>query len=81
MQKQLDVIIRGLRSALQNAGIEEMLEIQSGAIRAVPETFDCDLYRFLEGDEATIKEYRGEYMSAYSWASMTEGYLEEHRPF
>ena len=81
MQKQLDVIIRGLRSALQNAGIEEMLEIQSGAIRAVPETFDCDLYRFLDGDENTVKEYRGEYMSAYSWASMTEAYLEEHRPF
>ena len=81
MQKQLDVIIRGLRSALQNAGIEEMLEIQSGVIRVVPETFDCDLYRFLNGDEATVKEYRGEYMSAYSWASMTEAYLEEHRPF
>lgn len=80
MQKQLDVIIRSLRSALQSAGIEDILEIQSGAIRAVPENYDCDLNRFLAGDEAAVKEYLGEYMSAYSWASMTEAYLEEHRP-
>ena len=37
---------------------------------------DCDLYRLLRGERDTIREYQGEYMSAYAWASATEGRIE-----
>ena len=37
---------------------------------------DCDLYRFLEGDVRAINSFTGQYMSAYSWAEFTVGYLE-----
>ena len=37
---------------------------------------DCDFYRFLEGDIRTINSFTGQYMSAYSWAEFTVGYLE-----
>lgn len=77
MQKQFDVIVRSMKDALQKAGIEDILEIHGGSMRICPEMLDCDLYRFLAGDPDAENAYRGEYMSAYPWAGMTEGYLEE----
>lgn len=74
-QKQLDVYIRSLRDTLTEYGIERIFEMKGGKLRVVPEEFDCDVYRFFAGDPDTINSYRGEYMSAYSWASITEGRL------
>lgn len=76
MQKQMDVVIRSLRSTLEEAGVGEIFEIQSGWMRILPERMDSDLFRFLDGNRDAIQEYRGEYMSAYSWASQTEAYLD-----
>ena len=76
MQKQMDVVVRSLRNTLEEAEISEIFEIKSGWMRIVPEHMESDLYRFLDGDADTMNEYRGEYMSAYSWASQTEGYLD-----
>lgn len=75
LQKQLDVIIRSLRAALEAVGAQDIFEIRNGIMRVIPEKLDCDLYRFLSGDAAAVNSYRGEYMSAYSWASMTEAFL------
>ena len=75
MQKQLDNYIRALRTTLREHGIEDMLEMGRGTLRVKPERFACDLYLFLEGDRDAVQSYRGEYMSAWSWASMTESLL------
>ena len=75
MQKQLDVYIRSLRESLRESGAEEILEMEKGTLRVRPEAFVCDAYLFYAGDSDTINAYRGEYMSAYSWASMTESIL------
>lgn len=75
MQKQLDVYIRSLRETLQEYGIPEIMEMEKGILRVKPETFACDAYLFYSGDSDTINAYRGEYMSSYSWASMTEAIL------
>lgn len=76
MQKQLDVVIRSLRTTLKEYGIDEIFEMQSGMMRICPEKLDCDLYRFLDGDIDAVNAYRGEYMSSYSWASVTEAYAD-----
>ena len=76
MQKQLDVIIRSLRTTLEETGAEEIFELSKGQMRIKPEKIECDLYRFLQGDMKAINSYRGEYMSAYSWACFTEAYLD-----
>lgn len=76
-QKQLDVVIRSLRGTLQENGISEILELKSGYLRIRPELLDCDLYRFLKGEMETISAYRGEYLSAYSWSSLTEAYMTQ----
>ena len=75
-QKQLDVILRSLRGTLDEYGIGGILSLRRGAISVVPRMFSCDMYRFVLGDAAAIGEYRGEYMTAYSWASLREAYLE-----
>ena len=75
MQKQLDVYIRSLRDTLREYGISEILEMKRGILRIVPGTLVCDAYLFFSGDIPTINSYRGEYMSSYSWASMTEAIL------
>ena len=75
MQKQLDVYIRSLRETLQEYGIPEIMEMEKGVLRIKPDTFTCDAYLFYSGDSDAINAYRGEYMSSYSWASMTEAIL------
>jgi len=75
MQKQLDVIIRSLRNTLTEYGIDMIFELKSGAMRIIPEKISCDAYNFWDGKEDMIDAYYGEYMSSYSWASITEGYM------
>ena len=77
MQKQLDVIIRSLRRALESARAQDIFELKNGFMRVIPETLDCDMYRFLSGDISAVNSYRGEYMNAYSWASFTEAFLDK----
>lgn len=72
MQKQFDVVLRSLRKTLNDNGIGDIIEMNRNGIRVVPEHFDCDLYRFYEGDPDTVNAYRGEYMSEYPWSSITE---------
>lgn len=75
MQKQMDVIIRSLKDTLKEYEISDILEIKSGAMRICPELIDCDMYKFLDGDEEAVKNFRGVYMNSYYWASTTEGAL------
>lgn len=74
-QKQFDVYIRSLRETLREYGVPEIMEMEKGVLRVKPETFACDAYLFYSGDSDAINAYRGEYMSCYPWASMTESIL------
>ena len=75
MQKQLDTVIRLLRETLREYGIEEIFSMKSGTMRIIPEKISCDAYRLFSGDTDAVNSYHGSYMSSYSWASITEGYL------
>ncbi len=75
MQKQLDTVIRLLRETLREYGIEEIFSMKSGMMRIVPDKISCDAYRLFSGDVDAVNSYHGAYMSSYSWASITEGYL------
>ena len=75
-QKQLDVIIRSLRATLRENGISEILQLERGMLRIVPQFVDCDAYRLLAGDEHYENEYRGEYMTPYAWAGLTEANID-----
>ena len=75
-QKYMDVIVRSLRDSLEKYDIGELLQIQGGSMRIVPEKLDCDLYRYLDGEESAVRAYRGEYMSSYSWGVLREAEIE-----
>lgn len=75
MQKQLDTVIRLLRETLREHGIEEIFSMKSGTMRIVPDKISCDVYRLFSGDPDAANSFHGTYMNAYSWASITEGYL------
>ena len=74
-QKLLDVYIRALRESLRNYGIEDLLELNKGVIRIKPEMITCDAYLFYSGSSDAVNSYKGEYLSGYSWASITESLL------
>ena len=75
MQKQLDTVIRLLRDTLREHGAEEIFSMKSGTMRIIPEKISCDAYRLFSGDPDAVNSFHGTYMSSYSWASITEGYL------
>ncbi len=75
MQKQLDVYIRSMRETLREAGAEDIVEMNKGVLRIRPEMFVCDAYLFFSGESSAVNDFHGEYMSSYSWASMTESFL------
>ncbi len=75
MQKQMDVVIRSLRDTLQQYDISGLFELKNRFLRIEPELIDCDMFRFLEGDEQAVNAYFGEYMSQYTWAAGMEAQL------
>lgn len=68
-------ILHELTRALKKAGVEEILRKEWNSYAVLPETFDCDLYRFLEGDPVAVNQYQNDYLPAYSWAEIRNGEL------
>lgn len=74
-QKYFDVVVRSLLRTLEANGVGEIVKKGRGTLCVRPEKLDCDFYRFLAGDIRTINAFRGEYMSDYYWASITEAFV------
>ena len=74
-QKKFDSIIRQMRQTLRDHDIECIFEMKNAFMRVIPGMFSCDMYRFYNGDKKAYNAYRGEYMTSYSWANMTESTL------
>ncbi len=77
MQKSFNVIVHNLKTTLAENGVGEIFEMNSGELRVNPHLLDCDLYRLLKGDIQAINSYRGEYMTNYCWANMTEAFIDK----
>ena len=75
-QKNLQVYIASLVKTLHSVNVMDLILKNRQGIILNTKIVDCDYYRFLEGDVRTINSFTGQYMSAYSWAEFTVGYLE-----
>ena len=75
-QKNLQVYIASLVKTLHGVGVKDLILKSRQGILVNTKIVDCDYYRFLEGDVRAINAFTGQYMSAYSWAEFTVGYLE-----
>ena len=69
-------LFRDLRQSLEAVGVEEIFERNNYFYSINPEKLDCDYYAYLKTGKP---EFRGEYMSQYSWAEETCGLLWEKR--
>ena len=75
-QKNLQVYIASLAKTLNATGVRDLILKGRTGIIVNTDLVDCDYYRFLAGDAKAINSFTGQYMSAYSWAEFTTGYLD-----
>ena len=68
-------MVSDLRKTLSSIGMDDALIRYSGQAAIRRDRVDCDYYRMLEGDMTAVNSFRGEYMTQYSWAELTEGRL------
>lgn len=76
-QSQIRNLISEMKKSITKAGIDfELFEKSRGFISIKTDYVDCDYYDFLQAKTSAVNSYTGEYMSQYSWAEFTVGYLE-----
>lgn len=71
-QNYIHQLFRDLRQSLEAVGVEEIFERNQYFYSIDPEKLDCDYYAYLKTGKP---EFRGEYMTQYSWAERTCGLL------
>ncbi|MPM53665.1 hypothetical protein SDC9_100434 [bioreactor metagenome] len=64
-------VIQRLKENLKSSGIEDILLRTKDGRCLDRDMFDCDYYRFLNGDADAVKSFTGEYMTNYSWGEFT----------
>ena len=69
-------LFHDLRQSLESAGVGDVFNRNNYYYSIDPEKIDCDYYSYLKTGKP---EFRGEYMSRYSWAEETCGLLWEKR--
>ena len=75
-QNYIHQLFRDLRQSLESVGVEEIFERNNYFYSINPDKLDCDYYAYLKTGKP---EFRGEYMSQYSWAEKTCGLLWARR--
>lgn len=68
-------LLHELSKTLRKADAEEILRKGWNSYAVVPEAFDCDFYRFLEGEPAAVNQYQNDYLPAYTWAEIRNAEL------
>ena len=69
-------LFHDLRQSLEAVGVDGIFERNNYFYSINPEKLDCDYYSYLKTGKP---EFRGEYMSQYSWAEETCGLLVERK--
>ena len=69
-------LFHDLRQSLEAIGMDEIFERNNYFYSINPEKIDCDYYSYLKNGKP---EFRGEYMTQYSWAEETCGLLWEKK--
>ena len=75
-QNYIHQLFRDLRQSLETLGVEDIFERNNYFYSINPEKLDCDYYAYLKTGKP---EFRGEYMTQYSWAEATCGLLWEKK--
>lgn len=76
VKSNLRNLLSDLAHTLKEADAEDALIKARNCYAVNTEAVDCDYYDFLKQKTDAVNAYMGEYMTQYSWAEMTLGYLE-----
>ncbi|MBR6148458.1 MAG: response regulator [Lachnospiraceae bacterium] len=76
LENYLRNLVGDMRGVFKEADLDSVILKKKGMIAIVPEAFDCDYYRWIDGDVAAINAFSGEYMSQYSWSEYTLAGIE-----
>jgi len=79
LQNQYRHLVLDLKKSLQSVGAGDILIKQRGAMAILPDKIACDLYDYYKGDIHAVNNYRGEFMAQYSWAELSNAYLENRK--
>lgn len=66
-----------LKALLEEAGISNLITSRGQAKCINMSIVDCDLYRMLNGDDAAIRDYNGQYLEGYVWAKDRKKQLDD----
>ena len=64
-----------LKNTLEEYGVSDIVESVDGKRRIVREKVKCDLFDYLSGSKEYSKDFKGSYLTNYSWAETTLGEL------
>lgn len=68
-------LISDLKSTLESYNCSDVFVYKRNNFSIDVNKVECDYYKYLEYDASAINSYTGEYMSQYSWAEITNGFL------
>ncbi len=71
-------IRKDLQQTLDENGCGDVIVHQRGMTGIMTSRVNCDYFDWLNGVKNAGSIYRGEYMTQYSWAEVTHGWIETH---
>ena len=75
LQRQFQTIVSDLMKSLKRHKCDRFIRRRRNCLSIDVAGLDCDFYKLMAGDKLIAKQYNGEYMSNYSWAETTAGFL------
>lgn len=75
LQRQFQTVVSDLVKSLKRHKSEHLIRRRRNCLSVDVSGLECDVYKLLAGDKKAKENYNGEYMSNYSWAEMTAGFL------
>ncbi|MCL2820841.1 MAG: response regulator [Oscillospiraceae bacterium] len=76
LKAYLRKLISDLIKSFSAIGAEDAIIKRHNSIAVIPEKITCDSYGFLKGDPMFVNTYSGQYMTQYSWAERTTGFID-----
>lgn len=77
LQRQFQTIVSDLIKSLKRHKCDHIICRKRNCLSVDVSGLECDFYKLLEGDKSAKALYHGEYMSNYSWAELTAGFLAQ----
>lgn len=68
-------ILHEMINTLKKVNADDILIKNRNSYAIIPDKFDCDYYRFLQGDPIAVNNFQNDYMVQYSWAEIRNAEL------